>query len=328
MGEKSLLETLGIIAGIFWPVILFILYLLVTRIIKLVRFVFPSKSEKAALEIANEKSECVKSISNFDYRINREKEIENHIALFENAINKNKKKIGILDLGLKKIGAFSKNKIKKITAKKEALEKDNNLMQEQKNIATGLLYRMRWFLSAQSATVGSTIVIGNYRWIVLQKNGTNLLLVCLPVISATYNNCGWENGSLRYCCQKLYSKLSDFEKQFILTTTVKTPNERTTSDKIFVLSPEELDNLPGGKWRIAQWENEATRELDDMRYDYSEGYGGRLEKHFNGLAFDIGWFLRSAQGTNIWIDPKGNMLKNHEPSWVCGFRPSMWITIK
>lgn len=180
----------------------------------------------------------------------------------------------------------------------------------------------------KNAQLGDVVTLGKYRWLVLQKNGESLLLVSLTVIDATYNNGGWEKGSLRYCCEKLYSNFSDFEKQFIATTTHQTQNERTTTDKVFVLSPEEFNNLPGGKWRIANWEIEATRELDDMRYNYSEGYGGRYEKHYNGLAFDIGWFLRSAEGTNVWIDQSGSMIKNNEPSWVCGFRPAAWVSVK
>lgn len=291
--------------------------------IDLVRCVFPTKAEKQAMQIVNDKRNDTLHISvNYNFRDDKEKALTENISRLSQRINENKRKIEVLNAGLKKVSAFAKRKNDKIKKRINELETANKSMRENFDAARYLLNKMSQYQEIKNARLGDVVSFGKYRWKVVQIEGHLRLLLCLFVISATCDHGGWAEGSLRYSCQELHSKFDDLDKELMVLTKNPTKNESViTKDYFFVFSPEQLADLPDIPSALkAKWAESADDDLLEWKYDF---YGGDVN-------FDRGWWLRAADGETAYIDPDGRF-KNYDASQgieICGFRPAVLVSVK
>lgn len=346
------IESLTHIAISAWPIFLIILIVLIMGVIKFFRSIFPTKAEKEALKIASDKTSDVLNIPlNYSFRDDKINILEQSISKLSGKREENNSKIAILKFGLRKLGIFSKTKRGKIELKISLLKKANDTISNQINTANNLIFYMRRFNVLKNANIGDVVQFGKYSWLAMKREGTSLLLLSLKALDASYDNNGWANGSLRYCCQSLYSEFDTIEKHLIKPTENKTKNENIiTLDQIFVLSPEQVEDMPNVcwkslqfvekgnsidaydvniNWKMAEWNEKAENTLRDYIYDYSEGYGGRLERSYKNINFDKGWWLRSADGETAYVNPRGKLIKYNaiDGIKICGFRPALWVEV-
>lgn len=319
-------------------------------VLKLVRSVIPSFAERRAIRIANETvSDVVPVVLNYSIRENKTELIEASINKLNCKKQENDTKIGELKRGLSKLGYFSKAKKDKIEKRLTAIEQANKTITYQINSLTKVKDQMKWFLEVKQAKQGDVITFGKTGWLVMQRNGNSLLLLSLRVLDVTFNRGGWAKGNMRSACHSLYTQFEPAERELIQATKNRTANENyVTTDYLFALSPEEFASMPNVtwktldyrqkgnsielfdvvvNWKTAEWEEKATDSLNDFIYDYHEGYGGRLERSFNGTPYDRGWWLRSAENERIYVDGKGRYHRNDINIDVCGIRPAMYITV-
>ena len=173
------------------------------------------------------------------------------------------------------------------------------------------------------------------QWIVLDQNGGRVLLMCIEIIdSKEYEHniktlsagstvslgyAWWEESTIREWLNSDFynSAFTDKEKKTILTTRISEKRTdgktRTTNDKVFLLSKDELEKcLPKQKWK-------ATSSLVAIENSY---YGSFSQ---NGY-YD--WLLRSAEdiGKKHMVSSEG-YIKTVDGDKVCGIRPAMWVSI-
>lgn len=107
---------------------------------------------------------------------------------------------------------------------------------------------------------GGDVILGTYsdlfkeqggdsiHWLVRMHKGSKYLLIARDAWYAIEFNetsdVTWENSKVRRFLQEDYEAcFSDEEKHIILTTDVKTKGEGTTKDKLFLLDPNEFENV-------------------------------------------------------------------------------------
>ena len=164
-------------------------------------------------------------------------------------------------------------------------------------------------------------------WIVLSKTKKQILVIskysldCLPY-NAEDAYVTWETCTLR---EWLNSSFYDFafnknEKKLIKKTTLKNENEKSTKDKVFLLSLSDVLNKKYGFSKKMLTHDEKRR----TSYSWNENAGGRW--WLRTLAADPAYalFVGSEGGLEYTNGAPVNTWSSHG----LGVRPAMYITIK
>ena len=196
---------------------------------------------------------------------------------------------------------------------------------EKFNVGNVVAYGQYW--QSNNRANGKTPI----EWIVLRRDGNRALLLsklCLDCkqFNTDYNNATWENCNVRkWLNQKFMNDaFSQREQEKILATSIhnsdnaeyETPGGNDTSDKIFLLSIDEAENLLNREERQAQCTDYAKAQgvwvdgITDTPYWWLRSPGGdpllAAAVHYRGKVF-IG-------GLNICVDDTA-------------VRPALWLNV-
>jgi len=189
-----------------------------------------------------------------------------------------------------------------------------------------------------SAKAGDVIKLGDFSWLVLDKQGGRLLVLCEKVIEQRpYNtkfiDVTWETSSLRqYLNGEFFDRFSAEEKARISETRIPNNNNpwfntkggNNTSDKVFLLSLGEVVKYFGDSGQLANQPPDARRIKDEYNT-------ARVATGLDGAG--AWWWLRSPgfyglNGAYVnnggWIYLDGNNVNLYGG----GVRPAMWLNAK
>lgn len=196
---------------------------------------------------------------------------------------------------------------------------------------------------AADTKAGDTIQFGGYDWRVLEIQGGRALLLSDKILEFRMYNAElvdditWEDSTLRtYLNGEFYNSFSAADRARITETRVvnndnpwhRTPGGNDTTDRIFLLSLEEVVKFFGDSRKLANGPADPyyiTDQYDNARKAYRADTGG-----------GGGWFLRSpggptSEGNNRaahvgsdgTIHPTGLMVYSKT-----GVRPALWLNLK
>jgi hypothetical protein len=187
------------------------------------------------------------------------------------------------------------------------------------------------------------VEFGDYTWRVLSIEGDKALLITDLVIDVrTYNDelveITWENSSLRkYLNGEFYDAFSSTEKSRILTTSLNNsnsiegtlPGNFDTSDKVFLLSPYEMDSY-------------FAPDFSDLDLETPEAFFtaqafeklNNLENRSWNVDEPAWWWLRQPGSSSlisfsdswVWYENDSFFLRMDDPS--IGVRPTLYIDLK
>lgn len=231
----------------------------------------------------------------------------------------------------------------------------------------------RWWLTYEnnapiSVKVGNTSIgecvcfglyecfVENYRnvkskisWKVITKQNGRALLISncvLDVVAYSFQqNGGWQTSGLRKWCQELYEKhFTNAEKQYILTTSVRTPDNENgyiTADKIFCLSGREIKTyMPNTSARftrltqvadsrhITAWDCYAESVPRSRRLD---GWWTRsLGKNQDSACCVLDHFTTEYRANTLGIPITESRAIYNDAFKKCplGVRPAMWVKVE
>lgn len=186
---------------------------------------------------------------------------------------------------------------------------------------------------------GEVICFGQYDWRALEVRGSKVLILSDRIIenkpySETWADVTWETCSLRqYLNGAFLDNFSSQEQAHIASTRVTTNNNpwygtaggNTTTDKVFLLSVEEVVEYFGDSGQIIHRPKKNAYWIDDK---YNETRIALNDS--NGASW---WWLRSPGlfGFNVvsvspdgWLSIDGHNVDNYGS----GVRPCLWLNIE
>jgi len=202
----------------------------------------------------------------------------------------------------------------------------------------------------------STIEFGNITWLILEVREDRMLLLNEKITEQrqfhinTLDDTTWGKSSIRkYLNNNFYKRFTLDEQALILESSVKNPPNpyyqktqggRTTKDKIFLLSVEEVVEYFGDSGCLArnsqEWEKRYSSEYEDADdesdYSMSDEYN-KARIAFDGNGNAVQWWLRTPGVSLISaacvyncgvIRVGGDCLLN---TGLRGIRPAMWVRI-
>ncbi|GEM_PF-1416241 len=180
--------------------------------------------------------------------------------------------------------------------------------------------------------VGDTVMLGTYMqnstnkeniaWVVIRKDSGKMLLLSRYVLDCKVYNSNsnksnrWVDSSLRSWLNNefLNQNFTEEESEYITENTIRDIDGSNISDKVFILSKEEINNYVPADLKIAEGTPKAF-----------EACGAKKE---NGLKYLCYW-VRSSGSTNdsvIDFDITGAYYDKGYPTYYSdGIRIAMWI---
>lgn len=263
-------------------------------------------------------------------------------AWFKKAANAGHKNAIIQLNKIDKIKTMSNNKNLKIY-----LEKNTEYKNKQMNI------------NKPYSNPQEIIKIGNYEWIIINKESNKILCVTKNIIdirryNEDFKNITWENCTLRkWLNYEFLSEFSATDQDKIKTTTLKNNNNPVygtfggvnTQDKIFLLSFDEVVKyfVQNNNIKYVSMEKLDLLEKnsdDEIRKAYLNIKGKKLKEAKNRYGLDyskingqaLGWWLRSPGmdqnhamrvNCNGTIRVHGRIVNRN----LVGVRPALWLNI-
>jgi hypothetical protein len=193
---------------------------------------------------------------------------------------------------------------------------------------------------SRSFETGKLVEFGGYEWRVLEVNDGKALLLSEYIIEVRpYHRRGnwpdgitWEQCDLRaYLNSEFLNNFSERDRARIAETYVinndnpwyGTEGGNDTTDKIFLLSIEEVVQYFGGSGQLANGNPNSTREIRD------EYNAARIAHNNNGVT--LYWRLRSPGGKSdnaAIVDIGGNIgVDGHRVYGIGGVRPALWLNL-
>jgi len=201
--------------------------------------------------------------------------------------------------------------------------------------------------------IGSTIKFGDHYWLVLAEHDERALILSKTIIEdREYNTlpCTWADSELRdYLNGAFYNTFATSEKARIIPKNITTGNNpwfgsyggRTTNDKIFLLSIEEVIKYFGDSGDLASrvgWCGLGSYSLanTDMECWYVNDQHNKARTAYSTLTYLSGaWWLRSpgcySDGRYASsVEPDGvlNIKGNSVNYDFIGVRPAMWLILE
>ena len=192
----------------------------------------------------------------------------------------------------------------------------------------------------EKVKIGDKIKFGAYKWVVLDiQNDKALIITKEPVILKPYHDqrteVTWENCTLRqYLNGEFFDRFRIMEKPRIAETCLRnadnqwfgTPGGNDTTDKIFILSLEEVVKYFGDSGQLLNGNPNHIDQIFD-KYNFAR-------KATYKLVGVVMWWLRSPGGAGnraAIVGGDGRILVNGANlDFVWGLRcvrPSLWLTL-
>jgi hypothetical protein len=195
--------------------------------------------------------------------------------------------------------------------------------------------------SSSNAKLGDIIKLGGYDYRILDVRGDNSLILSVNTLgtmpyNTSFSDVTWESCSLRkYLNGLFYDKLTQSEKGMIVETTIVNNNNpwygtaggRNTTDKIFLLSIEEIVKYFGDSGELSKKPANAT--VENILYISDSYDSARQAKNLSGA--NTWWWTRSPGGGSpaaIGIGDSGRIHMHGskvDSTNGGGIRPAMWI---
>jgi len=196
--------------------------------------------------------------------------------------------------------------------------------------------------------IGKSIMFSDYQWIVLDiKGGKALILTqgtieCRPY-NETLEEVTWATCTVRtYLNGEFYNKFSNADKARIIETNIinqnnqwyGTPGGENTTDKIFLLSLEEVVLYFGDSGQLANRPTPATWRIDDDYNEYRIAYTAK-ELSYGSVHLDANvackWWLRSPGSAErvavtVFADGRIDIHGDNVEAFGC-FRPALWLNL-
>jgi len=188
--------------------------------------------------------------------------------------------------------------------------------------------------------IRDTILFGTYNWQILKVESNKALIITENIVELRwYHNkfadVTWENTEIRqYLNHEFYERFSAEEKQKIITVTNKNPDNywfRTnggndTSDKIFLLSLEEVCLYFGNSFSKLEQKDDQKWQIDDENNNNRQAKFGN-DFHWWRLR-SPGYYGRTAASVskNGSVYVRGNGVFG-SPKDGGGLRPALWLKL-
>jgi len=191
--------------------------------------------------------------------------------------------------------------------------------------------------NAVSYKLDKTIEFGEWNWLVLDVQDCKALLITEDIVEArifhdVYEDVTWETCTLRqYLNGEFYDKFNATDQARIVEANninknnqwFKTNGGNDTTDKVFLLSLEEVVKYFGDSGQLKKRFNWDTLGIDDE-------YDSARKAYFNGESF--WWYLRSPglrQDGAALVGYDGGIVGNGivVNYTSCGVRPALWLEV-
>ncbi|MDR1564190.1 MAG: DUF6273 domain-containing protein [Oscillospiraceae bacterium] len=197
-------------------------------------------------------------------------------------------------------------------------------------------------VNVNNYAAGDTLKLGAYNWRVLEVQGDKALIITESVVALRpYNSkfepLTWETCELRsYLNSDFYDSFTPDDKAKIVETTIsnpdnptyKTPGGNATSDKIFLLSVEEV------KKYFKDDNDRVAKGIGEDMFGYSEYYNYLKDyaKKGEGLKNSFWWWTRtqgSTKNTAAYVGRDGIVDENGyvDTRTPSGVRPALWLSL-